>query len=58
MWPQGYTSCWWMCTIKTRLRAFMPTKSDACTSTPGRFTAKSCKGGKWVTDASKLEPTS
>jgi hypothetical protein len=62
MWPWGCTSCWWMCTIKSRIMPFMPTKSDACTSmllTPGQlFTAKSCKGEKRVLDASKLGSTS
>jgi hypothetical protein len=33
MWPRVCTSCWWMCTIKTRVMSFIPTKSDACTST-------------------------
>jgi hypothetical protein len=33
MWPRGRTSCWWMCTTKTRVMPFIPTKSDACTST-------------------------
>jgi hypothetical protein len=33
MWPRGHTSCWGMCTIKTRVMASIPTKSDSCTST-------------------------
>jgi hypothetical protein len=33
MWPRGCTSCWWMCTTKTRVMPSIPTKSDACTST-------------------------
>jgi hypothetical protein len=32
MWPQGHTSFWGMCTIKTWVMASIPTKSDACTS--------------------------
>jgi hypothetical protein len=62
MWPRGYTSCWGMCTIKTRVMPSIPTKSDTCTSTSSLlgnvFTAKSCKGEKRVPDAFKLGPTS
>jgi hypothetical protein len=62
MWPRGHTSCWGMCTIKTRVMPSIPTKSDACTSMlwllDNVFTAKSCKGEKRVPDAFKLGPTS
>jgi hypothetical protein len=30
MWPRGCTSCWWMCTIKSRVMPFIPNKFDTC----------------------------
>jgi hypothetical protein len=45
-----------VCTIKSQVMPFMPTKSDACKGKV--FTAKPCKGEKRFPDASKLGPTS
>jgi hypothetical protein len=49
-WPRGYTPCWQVCTNKTPVMPFIPTKSVACMSMSwllGKvYTAKSRKG-KW-----------